>query len=273
MVSVWDHGFLYGDGVFEGIRIRDGRLYRPDLHLERLRDSAHILGIEMPYDDEALLAGTRETARANGLVDAHVRIIVARGVGLPGIDPSRCPRASVSILVYPFPPLLGTAPLRLITSSVARKAPRSLPARVKSLSYGDSVLAKLQANAAGASDAIMLDGGGLVAESTGANIFAVRDGVLRTPPTISALPGITRRTILELAEGHGIGTSVELLDPSDLVVADEAFLTGTGAGIVSIGSVDGRAIAHAPGPITEALAAAYRATWFDPSYTLDLRGD
>ena len=268
VVSVWDHGLLYGDGVFEGIRIRDGRLYRPHHHLARLRGSARAIALEIPFDDAALLAGIAATARANGLREAHVRVVVTRGVGLPGIDPRRCARATTLIMAYPFPPLLGSAPVTLITSSVTRKSPRSVPSRVKSLSYLDSVLAKVQANAAGAGDALMLDGNGLVAEATGANVFAVHGTVLRTPPTTSSLAGITRGTILELAAGAGLEPRVEPLEPGDLYTADEAFLTGTGAGIVAVAAIDGRPLPTAPGRYTTALDAAYRATWADPAYTV-----
>ena len=268
VVSVWDHGLLYGDGVFEGIRLRSGRLYRPFDHLARLHGSARAVALEIPYDDETLLRAVADTAAANDIDEAHVRIVVTRGPGLPGIDPLRCPRATTLVLVYPFPPLLGSAPVTLITSSIARKSPRSVPARVKSLSYLDSVLAKVQANSAGAGDALMLDGNGLVAEVTGANVFVVSGRHLRTPPTTASLAGITRGTILDLAAAAGLDASVEALEPGDLYTADEAFLTGTGAGIVPVAAIDGRPLLAAPGPHTTALSEAYRATWSDPAYSI-----
>jgi branched-chain amino acid aminotransferase len=268
VVSVWDHGFLYGDGVFEGIRVRAGRLYRPQQHLARLRGSARAIALEVPYDEDELLAAIAATVRANALDEAHVRVLVARGVGFPGVDPGRCPRATTLVLAYPFPPLLGSAPITLITSSVSRKSPRSVPARVKSLSYLDSVLAKVQANAAGAGDALMLDPAGLVAEASSTNVFAVEGRRLRTPPTIASLAGITRGTVLELAPGVGLEPVVEALEPGDLYAADEVFLTGTGAGIVAVGAIDGRTLPAAPGPWTSALDAAYRATWADPAYSI-----
>jgi branched-chain amino acid aminotransferase len=270
VVSVWDHGLLYGDGVFEGIRIRSGRIYRPQLHLARLRGSARAVALDIPYTDEDLLAAIADTARANDIDEAHVRIIVTRGVGFPGIDPRRCPRATTLVLVYPFPPLLGSDPISLITSGVARKAPRSVSARVKSLSYLDSVLAKVQANASGAGDALMLDGNGFVAEVTGANVFCVHGSALRTPTTIASLAGITRATMLELAPSVGLEPCVETLEPGDLYTADEVFLTGTGAGIVPVASIDGRSLPAAPGPHTTALDVAYRRTWADPAYTIAL---
>ncbi len=268
VVSVWDHGLLYGDGVFEGIRLRSGRLYRPYDHLARLRGSARAIALAIPYDDDALLRAVADTAAVNGIDEAHVRIVVTRGVGLPGIDPLRCPVATTLVLVYPFPPLFGTKPLTLITSSIARKSPRSVPARVKSLSYLDSVLAKVQANSAGAGDALMLDGNGLVAEVTGANVFCVSGRLLRTPPTTASLAGITRGTILDLAAAAGLETSVEALEPGDLYTADEMFLTGTGAGIVPVAAIDGREFPGAPGPYTTALGDAYQATWSDPAYSI-----
>lgn len=266
-VSVWNHGLLYGDGVFEGIRLRDGALYRIDDHLARLRGSCHVLGLEMRFDHDTIVEAIASTARANGLRDAHVRIIATRGMGAPGIDPRRCPHSSLIILVYPFPPLLGSEPITLVVSSVARKAPRSVDAAVKSLNYLDSVLAKMQANAAGAGDALMLDGQGNVAEATGTNVFCVSNGVLRTPPLTAALPGITRRTVIELAEAAGIAVHVEPLTPGDVYLADEVFLTGTAAGIAPIAAVDGRAVPAAPGAMTQRLDVAYRTTWSEPRYT------
>jgi branched-chain amino acid aminotransferase len=269
-ISVWDHAFLYGDGVFEGIRLRGGALYRGDLHLQRLRRSSRLLALDVRHSDEEIFEGIRSLAVVNDLRDAHVRIIHSRGVGLPGIDPRRCPQTSLSILLYPFPPLLGTEPISLITSSVVRKAPRSVPAGAKSLNYLDSILAKQQATDAGAGDALMLDGNGNVAEATGANLFAVADGQLKTPPVTAALPGITRRTVLELAEALGIPSAVETLSLGDLYVADEAFLTGTAAGIVPIAKVDGHAVTEAPGPLTKAIDERYRETWTDPRYVREV---
>ena len=266
-VPVWDHAFLYGDGVFEGIRLRDGRLYRVDLHLARLARSSHLLGLELAYEPDQIVAAIGELAKANDLRDAHVRVVHSRGVGMPGIDPRRCPRSTMVIMAYPFPPLLGTDPVTLITSTIRRKAPHSVPAAAKSLNYLDSVLAKQQATAAGASDALMLDHDGRLAEATGANLFLIDDGRLRTPTTIAALPGITRRTIIELAGDMDIEVAEDRLVPADLALADEAFLTGTAAGIVPIGAVDAIAIANAPGPVTTAIDERYRATWTDPAYT------
>jgi branched-chain amino acid aminotransferase len=269
-VSMWDHGFLYGDGVFEGLRLRAGRLYRVQDHLARLRRSVRMLGLELAYSDTELIAGIRDVAHAIGIVDAHVRIVVTRGIGLPGLDPRNCERPTTIILAYPFPPTFGDEPITLMISSVVKKAPRSADPAAKTLNYLDQILGKLQGIAAGADDAILLDGDGFVAEATASNIFLVEAGVLSTPECTSALPGITRKTVLELASSLGIPVEIKRITPGALYAADEAFLTGTGSGIVSVGVVDGRALASAPGDITRAVGDRYRATWVDPDYTIEL---
>jgi branched-chain amino acid aminotransferase len=153
-VPIWDHGFLYGDGIFEGMRLFDGSLFRPHDHFARLGRSARALDLELPLDGDGLLEVIREVVRRSNLRDAHVRPIVTRGVGAPGVDPARCPRPSLIVAAYPFPPLLGSDPIRVLISSVVRKAPRSVGAHVKSLNYLDSVLGKQQATAAGMQDAV-----------------------------------------------------------------------------------------------------------------------
>ena len=200
-ISIFDHGFLYGDGVFEGMRVFDGGLFRAELHLARLGRSARTLGLPMPDD---LLEIIGEVVRRSELQDAHVRPIVARGFGGPGIDPRNCPSPTVIVSAYPFPPFLGADPIKLFTSAVVRKAPRSLGAHVKSLNYLDGIVAKQQAGELGMHDAVMLDSLGAVAESTGANLFLIVDDALVTPTTRAALPGITRRTVLELAAELGV---------------------------------------------------------------------
>jgi branched-chain amino acid aminotransferase len=256
--------------VFDGLRLRAGRLFRTTDHLQRLRQSAHGLGIEVAQDDAELLHGIASVADVNGLADAHVRLIVTRGTGTPGLDPRRAERPSTWILAYPFPPMLGTEPLRMITSSVARKSPRSIPPTAKTLNYLDGVLAKLQANVAGADDALMLDERGLVAEATAANVCCVTGGRLRTPICTSALPGSTRRTVLELAGRLRIDAAEAALTTGDLYGADEAFITGTASGIVPIGSLDGRRLRAAPGTLTTTLTRAYAETWTDPRYSTSL---
>jgi len=269
-VSIFDHGFLYGDGVFEGLRVFDGALFRPRDHIARLGRSARALAMEVPLAPEELLSAVVETIRRCGLSDAHVRILLTRGYGTPGLDPARCERPTLIVAAYPFPPHLGTQPLKLVISSVVRKAPRSLGAHIKSLNYLDAVVAYQQAKAAGANDAIMLDHLGAVAETTGANLFAVFDGTLVTPTTRAALPGITRRTLLELAAEQGVPAEVRDIWPMDLYAADAAFVSGSGASIVPVGEIDGRPLGSAGHPLLDQLVAGYRARTADPRYRVPI---
>ncbi|CAB4705859.1 MAG: branched-chain amino acid aminotransferase [Actinobacteria bacterium] len=271
-VPIWDHGLLYGDGIFEGMRCFDGALFRPRDHVARLGRSARSLGLNMPLGPDELIEVICEVIRRSDLRDAHVRPMVTRGVGMPGIDPTRCPDQTLIVAAYPFPPLLGDAPIRLLTSSVVRKAPRSVGAHIKSLNYLDGVIAKRQANAAGMNDAIMLDGQGAVAECTGANVFAFFDGVLTTPTTRAALPGITRRTIIELAIEQGIPVEEREIYPMELYLADGAFITGSGAGVVAIAEIDGNPIPSSEHPLVQALRDGYRARTRDPRYVVPVYG-
>jgi branched-chain amino acid aminotransferase len=257
-VSIFDHGFMYGDGVFEGMRLFDGGLFRPRDHLARLARSARTIGLELPLEPAALLELICEVVRRSELRDAHIRPIVTRGFGGPGIDPRSCEGPSLIVSAYPFPPFLGAEPVRLMTSAIARKAPRSLGAHVKSLNYLDGIMAKQQAIACGMDDALMLDGSGAVAESTGANVFLIRDGGLVTPTTRAALPGITRRTVLEIAREEGIPAVEEELFPMDFYGADGAFVCGSGAGIVPVGALDGRALVQPRHPLVTRLQELYR---------------
>ena len=264
--SVWDHGLLYGDGVFEGLRLRDGWLYRPDDHLARLQRSARMLSIETTFTSGELLEAITAVASANRLEDAHVRIVITRGIGLPGLDPRRSPTPSAFVLVYPMPSLQDAEPLRLLTSAIIRKAPRSVPPGAKTLNYVDAILAKLQANEAAADDALMLDQSGAVAEATATNIFCVNQHRLLTPTCTAALPGVTRRTVLELADELSIPNQETPLSLGDLYSSEELFLTGTAAGIAVVGRLDGRLVPSSPGPITAALIQAYKATWNDQRF-------
>jgi branched-chain amino acid aminotransferase len=258
-VSVWDHGLLYGDGVFEGIRVHDGKLFKLEDHINRLFDSAKGISLtRIPLTKAQLMEVVERTVALNNLRDAHVRPIITRGAGQPGVDPRRTIRPSIIVMAYPFPPLLGDRPARLITASIRRKSPHSVDARIKSLNYLDNILAKLQANVAGMDDALLLDVGGFVAEATGENIFAVLDRTLHTPPTTASLSGITRATVVELAQRANLRVVEKNLVVGDLYVADEVFLTGTGAGIHSVEEMDGRRSGKgAPGPVTTELKRAY----------------
>ena len=257
-VSIFDHGFLYGDGVFEGMRVFDGGLFRAELHMERIARSARSLGLALPVETDEILNIIGEVVRRSDLQDAHVRPIITRGFGGPGIDPRNCPETGLVVSAYPFPPFLGSDPIKLFTSAIVRKAPRSLGAHVKSLNYLDGIMAKQQAIACGMHDALMLDISGAVAESTGANVFLIRDGALVTPTTRAALPGITRRTVLEIAREEGIPAVEQELFPMDFYCADGAFVCGSGAGIVPVGSLDGRSVVEPRHPLIERLQVLYR---------------
>jgi branched-chain amino acid aminotransferase len=269
-VSIFDHGFLYGDGVFEGMRVFDGGLFRADLHMDRIERSARTIGLPMPVPTSELLDIIGEVVRRSELQDAHVRPIIARGFGGPGIDPRNCPEPTLIVSAYPFPPFLGADPIKLFTSAVVRKAPRSLGAHVKSLNYLDAIVAKQQAGALGMHDAVMLDSLGAVAECTGANLFILAGDTLVTPTTRAALPGITRRTVLEIAAEQGIEAVERDIWPAELHCADGAFVCGSGAGVVPIGSFDGRPVVQPRHPIITRVQEAYQARTRSAAYRTEL---
>jgi branched-chain amino acid aminotransferase len=269
-VSIFDHGFLYGDGVFEGMRVFDGGLFRAELHMERIARSARSLGLAMPVAGDELLAIIGEVVRRSELRDAHVRPIITRGFGGPGIDPRLCPVPSLVVSAYPFPPFLGADPIKLFTSAIVRKAPRSLGAHVKSLNYLDAIVAKQQAGELGVHDAVMLDSLGAVAECTGANLFIVAGDTLVTPTTRAALPGITRRTVLEIAAEEGIEAVERDIWPMELHAADGAFVCGSGAGVVPVGSFDGREVTYPHHPLVERVQDCYRSKTREAAYRTEL---
>jgi branched-chain amino acid aminotransferase len=261
-VPVTDHGLLYGDGVFEGIRSFAGRIFRLDDHLARLATSARAIALEIPGGLEAVREIVIDTVRAFGRPEAYIRLLVTRGEGELGVDPSSCARPRVICIVDDvaiYPPELRRRGLALQTVSVRRPSPDALDPRVKSLNYLSSVMAKLEARRCGADEALILNAAGHVAEAAVANVFVVCGGELRTPPpTDGALEGITRATVLELARGLGLVAREVSLGRVDLFGADEAFLTGTGAGIVPARSLDGRSIgSRVPGPLTEKLQQSF----------------
>src|SRR3954447_11299598 len=269
-VSIFDHGFLYGDGVFEGMRVFDGGLFRAPDHMARIARSARTIGLAMPVDADGMIEIIGEVVRRSGLQDAHVRPIIARGFGGPGIDPRNCPEPTLIVSAYPFPPFLGADPIKLFTSAVVRKAPRSLGAHVKSLNYLDAIVAKQQAGALGVHDAVMLDSLGAVAECTGANLFIVVGETLVTPTTRAALPAITRRTVLELAAENGIEAEERDVWPAELHCCDAAFVCGSGAGVVPIGSFDGRPVMQPHHPIVRRIQDAYKARTRAAAYRTEL---
>jgi len=261
-IPVTDHGLLYGDGVFEGIRICGGGVFRLDAHLRRFAASAKAVAIELPGGTPAIRQIVLDTALAFDSDEAYVRLIATRGDGPLGVDPTQCPKARVLCIVDRirlYPPAKLREGLDMITSSLRRPAPDVLDPRVKSLNYLNNVLAKLEARQRGADEALLLNAAGTVAEAAVANLFVVRNAELLTPPaTDGALEGITRATVIELAHSLGLPASQQTVGRFDLFAADEVFLTGSGAGIVPVRSLDARSIgAGRPGPIYEKLRAAW----------------
>jgi branched-chain amino acid aminotransferase len=262
-VSVYDHGFLYGDGVFEGIRAYNGRVFKLDEHVERLYDSAKSIMLEIPMSREEMKRTIVETVRRNGLQDAYIRPVISRGKGDLGIDPRKCARPTVVIIVdhiqlYPERAYLDG--LRMITATHRKSRPDALNPRVKSLNYMNQIMARIEANLAGAHEALMLSGDGYVCECSADNIFVVRDGEVWTPPAhLGILKGVTRDTVLELARDLDIPAYEKVFTLHEIYTADEVFLTGTGAEVGPVVWLDGRTIGDGkPGPITRRLIAAYR---------------
>lgn len=263
VVSVFDHGLLYGDGVFEGIRVYAGRVFRLAEHLDRLWDSARAIMLEIPGGKDAMQAAVLETVRANGLKDAYVRLVVTRGRGDLGLDPRKCPAPTVFIIaasITLYPEEHYRDGLAVVTVSTRRNIPEAQDPRIKSLNYLNNILAKLEANRAGVLEAIMLNADGYVAECTGDNIFILRKGILQTPPThIGALEGITRAAVMKLAAAQSLPCAETVFTQYDLYTADECFLTGTAAEIIPVVNVDSRPIGSGkPGPVTRRLIDAYR---------------
>jgi len=263
-VSVFDHGLLYGDGVFEGIRVYNRRVFRLAAHLDRLYASARALALTIPLSPSEMQAAVEETVRRNQRDDVYVRLVVTRGVGELGIDPLSCPRPSVIIIVNDvrvYPRELYAGGIKVMTSATRQVSHEAVDPRIKSLNYLKNILAKVDAQQAGAHEAIMLNAEGFIAECTADNLFVVRDGQLLTPsPQDGALGGITRGVILELAAEARLAAAEVRLTRYDLYTADEAFVSGTGAELMPVSSADGRLIADGkPGPITKRLTDAFHA--------------
>ncbi|GAB6185483.1 branched-chain-amino-acid transaminase [Thermopirellula anaerolimosa] len=261
-VSVFDHGLLYGDGVFEGIRSYAGKVFRMQQHLDRLWDSAKAIWLTIPMSKEEMAAAIEETLRLNGIEDGYIRVVVTRGAGTLGLDPNRCSDPQVIIItdhISLYPKELYEKGLELITVSTIRNHPAALSPRIKSLNYLNNILAKIEGLQAGCIEALMLNHKGEVAECTGDNIFLVRKGELLTPPKEAGiLEGITRDAVIELACESGISVREIPLTKHDVYIADECFLTGTAAEVVPVVKVDSRPIGDgAPGPITRDLMAKF----------------
>ena len=258
VVSVFDHGLLYGDGVFEGIRVYGAKVFLLKDHIDRLYESAKAIRLEIPISPAAMIQATKDTVAANGITDGYVRLIVTRGAGSLGLDIRRTSNPQIIIIadtITLYPAEIYENGMHLITASTIRNHPAALPARIKSLNYLNNILAKIEGTDAGTVEALMLNHKGEVAECTGDNIFLLKNGVLKTPsPDAGILEGITRNAVLQLAREAGIPTQETTLIRHDLYVADEMFLTGTAAEVVPVVSLDGRKIGDGkPGPITRRL--------------------
>ena len=262
-VSVFDHGFLYGDGVFEGVRFYNGKAFRLPLHLKRLQRSAQALQLAIPLSADELAQAVAELIAASPLTDGYLRILVTRGVGVLGINPATCQQPSVIIIADQLQMVSDAQRaqgVRAIIASTRRLTPDRLDSRIKSLNYLNAILARMEANYAGVEEAILLNDSGCVAEGTADNLFIVSDGVLLTPPaTEGALAGITRQTVLELAVANGIPAREAILTSYDLYNADECFLTGTGAKLIPVREIDGRKMAECPGTYYQQLTQAFSA--------------
>jgi branched-chain amino acid aminotransferase len=262
-ISVFDHGLLYGDGVFEGIRMYHNRIFKLKEHIQRLYWSAKAILLDIPMTPDELTRACVDTCKANGLRDGYIRLVVTRGRGTLGLDPRRCPKASVIIIastIQLYPEEYYHKGLTIVTVPTTRNLPNSVNPAIKSLNYLNNILARIEANNAGVEEAIMLNSEGFVAECTGDNIFLVHQGRLVTPPlSAGALYGITRGTVLDCAKALGIPTAEPNLTRYDVYIADEMFLTGTAAEMVPVVKVDGRVIGDGkPGPITLNLLEAFR---------------
>jgi branched-chain amino acid aminotransferase len=262
-VSVYDHGLLYGDGVFEGIRVYNGKIFECSAHIDRLWASAKAIRLNIPISKEQMCSAIEETVKANNFRDCYVRAVVTRGPGDLGINPLKSPRPCVFIitdLISVYPKEAYDKGIAVITSSVIRNHPNAMSARIKSLNYLNNVLAKIEANDAGVAEAVMLNHEGYVSECTADNIFIVRGGEVQTPAmTEGLLEGITRGVMLKLCRRMNIPCVEKRLERYDLYTADECFLTGTGAEVIPVTRIDGREVGNGQaGQLTRRLIEAFR---------------
>jgi branched-chain amino acid aminotransferase len=261
-ISVFDHGLLYGDGVFEGIRAYNGRVFKLREHIDRLYCSAKAILLTIPLTPEEMTRAVVATCKKNGIRDGYIRLVVTRGIGTLGLNPNRCQRSSVIVIagkIQLYPPELYENGMEIVTVPTTRNLHSAVNPAIKSLNYLNNILAKIEANIAGVEEAIMLNAEGYVAECTGDNLFIVKAGQLHTPPLYAgALYGITRGVVMELAAAEGAKVSETNLTRYDVFNADECFLTGTGAEIIPVVKVDGRVVGTGkPGPLTRRLVARY----------------
>jgi branched-chain amino acid aminotransferase len=262
-VSVFDHGLLYGDGVFEGIRFYAGRVFRLDDHIDRLYRSARAIALNIPIDRDEMSRAVLDTIRANDMADGYVRLVVTRGEGSLGLSPKSCPQPTIFIIaagITLYPDEMYRNGLKLVTCATRRIAHGALSPMVKSLNYLNNIMAKIEAEQAGAGEGLMLNEQGYVAECTGDNVFVVRDGRIITPPIAAgALAGVTRAVVFELARQLGIEIREENMTRYDIYTADECFLTGTAAEIIPAVQLDARLVHDGkPGPVTRRLTELFR---------------
>jgi branched-chain amino acid aminotransferase len=262
-ISVFDHGLLYGDGVFEGLRSYRGKVFRLDEHIRRLYESAKAIWLEIPMSPDEMCDAVNESVSINKIDDGYIRLVVTRGAGTLGLDPNRCSNPQVIIIadtISLYPKELYEKGLEIITVSVQRNHPAALSPRIKSLNYLNNILAKIEGIQAGCIEALMLNHKGEVAECTGDNVFLVRQGVLQTPPLEAGiLEGVTRDAVIEVAKEAGIEVREMPLTKHDVYVADECFLTGTAAEIIPVVRVDSRVIGPGkPGPVTRDLEKRFK---------------
>jgi branched-chain amino acid aminotransferase len=259
-ISVFDHGFLYGDGVFEGIRAYDGCVFKLNEHIDRLYESAKSIELTIPLSKEEFKTAILETLKRNKLIDAYIRVVISRGKGTLGLNPTLCPTPSIIIIADYLAPLFEGKNATAIIASTSRNAVTAINPMIKSLNYLNNILARLEANKAGVNEAIMLNQNGTICEGTGDNIFIVKADVLITPPPAAAiLLGITRQVVLDLAKEEGLQIVERSITVHELNNADEAFFTGTAAEIAPLVTVDGKVIGTGePGPITKKLIESFK---------------
>ncbi len=257
-ISVFDHGLLYGDGVFEGIRVYNSRVFELEVHIRRLYDSAKAIRLEVPMSRSKLISAVEKTVEANGVIDGYIRLLVTRGVGTLGLNPFICENSRLVIIadnIQLYPEELYEKGMKVISATTVRNHPLAIPPQVKSLNYLNNILAKIEALDYEVPEAIMYNHEGYVAEATGDNVFIVRDGVIYTPPAeAGSLEGVTQRVVIRLAKEENFEVVEKNLTRFDLYVCDEFFLTGTAAEVIGIVEIDGRVIGDGkPGPITKLL--------------------
>ena len=261
-ISVYDHGLLYGDGVFEGIRIYHSKVFRHQEHIDRLYESARTIQLEIPMSPAELTKAVEDTVKANNKVNGYIRLLVTRGVGTLGLDPRKCEPSIVIIVddIALYPPELYENGLEIVTASTIRNHPNALNPRVKSLNYLNNILAKIEGQRAGCFEALMLNHKGEVAECTGDNVFIVKNGLLQTPPKDAGiLEGVTRNAVIELAKKASIPFAEVTMTRHDIYTCDECFLTGTAAEIIAVTKCDARPIGTGkPGLVTKQLRELFQ---------------